>query len=234
MTMLDRMRRHSNWLKWSLALVCLSFVLFYIPDFLQSTGTGAVASDTVAVVNGQEIRRRRVPSELPGADERVSIRIRRPDERPAPEAARDRPADPPAARGRARRGGRGRSSGREASPTPKWRSGFYAIPAFVENGTFIGQARYQQILLAQNPPLTTAQFEEGIPPCAGPREAAHVGHRLARGLRQGAADRIQAAQRQDQAGGHRLQRRQLPSRCLGDRRRGLHLFRRTQGRLPDS
>ena len=38
MTMLDRMRRHKNWLKWSLALVCLAFVIFYIPDFLSGTG----------------------------------------------------------------------------------------------------------------------------------------------------------------------------------------------------
>ncbi len=40
MTMLDRMRRHKGWLKWSLALVVLTFVVFYIPDFL-STATGA-------------------------------------------------------------------------------------------------------------------------------------------------------------------------------------------------
>ena len=57
MTMLDRMRRHSNWLKWSLALVCLSFVLFYIPDFLRgASGVDLAAADTVAVVNGHEIR----------------------------------------------------------------------------------------------------------------------------------------------------------------------------------
>ena len=42
MTMLDRMRRHRNWLKWSLALVCLAFVMFYIPDFLRgASGTDA-------------------------------------------------------------------------------------------------------------------------------------------------------------------------------------------------
>ena len=35
MTMLDRMRRHQSWLKWSLALVVLAFIVFYIPDFLQ-------------------------------------------------------------------------------------------------------------------------------------------------------------------------------------------------------
>ena len=36
MTMLDRMRRHKNWLKWSLALVVLAFVLLYIPSFLRN------------------------------------------------------------------------------------------------------------------------------------------------------------------------------------------------------
>ena len=57
MTMLDRMRRHRNWLKWSLALVCLAFVLFYIPDFLRgASGVDLAATDTVAVVNGHEIR----------------------------------------------------------------------------------------------------------------------------------------------------------------------------------
>src|SRR6476660_1402727 len=56
MTMLDRMRRHRNWLKWSLALVCLAFVIFYIPDFLRGTGADAASSDTIAVVQGQDIR----------------------------------------------------------------------------------------------------------------------------------------------------------------------------------
>ena len=55
MTMLDRMRRHKNWLKWSLALVCLAFVIFYIPDFLRGTGADAASSDTIASVNGRGI-----------------------------------------------------------------------------------------------------------------------------------------------------------------------------------
>ena len=33
MTMLDGMRRHKGWLKWSLALVVLKFVVFLIPKF---------------------------------------------------------------------------------------------------------------------------------------------------------------------------------------------------------
>ena len=41
MTMLDRMRRHRDWLKWSLGLVVLAFVIFYIPDFLRGNAAGA-------------------------------------------------------------------------------------------------------------------------------------------------------------------------------------------------
>src|SRR4029077_17198400 len=56
MTMLDRMRRHKAWLQWSLVLVVLAFVIFYIPDFLRgSSGTDASAGDTIAKVEGHAI-----------------------------------------------------------------------------------------------------------------------------------------------------------------------------------
>src|ERR1043165_93812 len=55
MTMLDRMRRHRDWLKWSLGLVCVAFVLFYIPDFLRGSGADAASSDTGAKVDGRAI-----------------------------------------------------------------------------------------------------------------------------------------------------------------------------------
>ena len=55
MTMLDRMRRHKGWLKWSLAVVVVSFVLLYIPSFLRE-GTGAAGNNSVvADVEGREI-----------------------------------------------------------------------------------------------------------------------------------------------------------------------------------
>ena len=56
MTMLDRMRRHKGWLKWSLALVVFTFIIFYIPDFLRGKGgpTG-LPSDEIARVNGRGI-----------------------------------------------------------------------------------------------------------------------------------------------------------------------------------
>src|SRR6185369_1622508 len=55
MTMLDQMRRHMGWLKWSLGLVVLAFVIFYIPDFLRGTGADAAAGETIARVEGREI-----------------------------------------------------------------------------------------------------------------------------------------------------------------------------------
>lgn len=58
MTMLDRMRRHKGWLKWSLALVVLAFIIFYIPAFLgQGDGGGGalLGSSMVARVDGREI-----------------------------------------------------------------------------------------------------------------------------------------------------------------------------------
>src|SRR5262245_6717112 len=56
MTMLDQMRRHKGWLKWSLGLIVLAFVIAYIPDFLRRDITGApVTTDTVATVDGHQI-----------------------------------------------------------------------------------------------------------------------------------------------------------------------------------
>ena len=54
MTMLDRMRRHKSWLKWSLALVVLTFVVFYIPDFL-TPSAGAAPSEVLAEVEGEPL-----------------------------------------------------------------------------------------------------------------------------------------------------------------------------------
>ncbi|HUR33530.1 MAG TPA: peptidyl-prolyl cis-trans isomerase [Vicinamibacterales bacterium] len=162
MTMLDRMRRHSNWLKWSLALVCLSFVLFYIPDFLRgASGVDLAATDTVAVVNGHEIRadefRRTYQAQMQayrgayggqmseqllkqlGIDQQILQQL----------------VDERAALAEAERVGLKVSDAEVAQR-------IYAIPAFQENGAFIGQSRYQQLLASQSPPLSTSDFEEGI------------------------------------------------------------------------
>ena len=53
--MLDRMRRHRGWLKWSLAIVVVSFVLLYIPTFMKDNAQGAASNAVVADVEGREI-----------------------------------------------------------------------------------------------------------------------------------------------------------------------------------
>src|SRR3954463_7828876 len=42
------------------------------------------------------------------------------------------------------------------------RQRIFAIPAFQENGHFIGDQRYQQLLRLQRPPLAPSDFENGI------------------------------------------------------------------------
>ena len=37
-----------------------------------------------------------------------------------------------------------------------------ACPAFQENGTFIGEQRYRQMLQFNNPPMTTTEFEDNL------------------------------------------------------------------------
>src|SRR5690349_1701927 len=55
MTMLDRMRRHTSWLKWSLAIVVVSFIALYIPSFLNNSALGAGNNAVVADVEGHQI-----------------------------------------------------------------------------------------------------------------------------------------------------------------------------------
>ena len=160
MTMLDRMRRHRNWLKWSLALVCLAFVIFYIPDFLRGDGADA-QSDTIARVEGRDVTagefRRTYQAQLQayrsayggnmsdqllkqlGIDQQILQQMV--DERAAlAEADRLRI----------------RVSDEEV------RLRILKMPAFQENGQFIGTARYQQLLRMQRPPMTPADFEDNV------------------------------------------------------------------------
>ena len=161
MTMLDRMRRHRDWLKWSLGLVCVAFVLFYIPDFLRGTGADAAATDTIARVQGHEITagefRRTYQAQLQayrsayganmndqllkqlGIDQQILQQMV--DERAALAEA-DR-------------------LGIEVSDE-EVRQRIFAMPAFQENGGFIGEQRYQQLLRMQRPPMMPSEFETNV------------------------------------------------------------------------
>ncbi len=160
MTMLDSMRRHKNILKWTLALVCLAFIIFYIPAFL-NPGTGAANSDTLATVNGQPISatefrkvyqaqvasyRRAYGGNLSdqmlkqfGLDQQILQQLV--DERAALSEARRQGID---------------VTDQEVADR------IMTMPGLQENGRFIGEQRYRQLLRMQNPPMTAEEFENNL------------------------------------------------------------------------
>ena len=161
MTMLDRMRQHRSWLKWSLALVVLSFVIFYIPEFLRSTGADAGAGETIASVAGHEITagefRRAYQAQLQayrssygGNMSEQLLKQLGVDQQILQQLVEER-----AALAEAERLGI-RASDEEV------RQRIFAMPAFQENGAFIGEQRYQQLLRMQRPPLSASDFEDSV------------------------------------------------------------------------
>ena len=163
MTMLDRMRRHRNWLKWSLALVVLTFIAFYIPSFLDTTQVvgGASASDVVATVNGKDIRaldyQRRYQNQMMAYQQQYggSINEQLLRQLGVDQQILQQMVDEQAALAEAERQGL-RVSDEELAQQ------IFSIPALQENGRFIGEARYEQLLLSQNPPMTKGDFEENL------------------------------------------------------------------------
>lgn len=160
MTMLDRMRRHKGWLKWSLALVVLTFVVFYIPDFLTTT-TGAAPGSVVAEVEGQSITvgafQRRYQAQLSAYRQAYGSQLSEDLLRQLgiQQQILQQLVDEEAMVAEARR------QGIEVSDV-EVRQRILAMPAFQENGQFIGEQRYRQVLQFQNPPLTTADFEDNL------------------------------------------------------------------------
>ncbi len=160
MTMLDRMRRHKNWLKWSLALVCLTFVLFYIPDFLH-TGTRAAPGAVLAQVNGREVTvndfQRRYQAQLAAYRNaygtNVSEQLLR--QLGIEQQILQQLVDEQAALAEADRLGITVTDEELARQ-------IISIPAFQENGQFVGEQRYDEVLRMQRPPLTKVEFEESL------------------------------------------------------------------------
>jgi peptidyl-prolyl cis-trans isomerase D len=160
MTMLDRMRRHKGWLKWSLALVVLTFVVFYIPDFL-TPGVGASPNEVIAEVEGEPITvgafQRRYNAQVQayrnayggqlndqllrqlGIDRQILQQLVD-EEAMVAESARQ---------------------GITVSDA-EIRERILALPGFQENGRFVGEQRYRQILQFQNPPMSTSEFERSL------------------------------------------------------------------------
>src|SRR3954471_20885873 len=144
MTMLDRMRRHRDWLKWSLGLVCVAFVLFYIPDFLRGTGADAASSDKLARVEGHDITggdfRRTYQAQLQAYRSAYGGQM---NEQLLKQLGIERQilqqmVDERAALAEAERLGV-KVSDEEVAQR------IFAIPSFQENGAFIGEQRYRQL-----------------------------------------------------------------------------------------
>lgn len=158
MTMLDRMRRHKGWLKWSLAAVVLTFILFYIPDFLSST-TGA--TETVATVEDRQISvrefQRRYSAQMQAYRQAYGSQLSEDLLRQLgiEQQILQQLVDEEAMVAEARRQG-------ITASDAEVRERILAIPAFQENGRFIGEQRYRQMLQLNNPPLTPAEFEEQV------------------------------------------------------------------------
>lgn len=159
MTMLDRMRRHKGWLKWSLGVVVVTFVLLYVPAFLRGTGgDGTSLTDALAAVDGHEVSvgdyRRAYDTQVAAmranaggdVDDNMLKQLQ------VPQRIVQQLLDQQAMLAQADRLGLRVSDG-------ELRARIMKMPNFQENGQFIGEARYRQLLDMQRPPLTEADFE---------------------------------------------------------------------------
>jgi peptidyl-prolyl cis-trans isomerase D len=172
MTMLDKMRRHRNWLKWSLGLVCLAFVIFYIPDFLRGSGADAASGDTIASVEGpaEGLLRRGLSFEITASEFRRTYQAQLQAYRAAYGANMSEQllkqlgveqqilqqlVEERAALAEAHRLGISVSD-------EEVRRRILSMPAFQENGQFIGEQRYQQVLRMARVPLTPSEFEDNV------------------------------------------------------------------------
>ncbi len=164
MTMLNRMRQHKNWLKWSLALVVLALVVFFIPDFMTpgvTTSGGAASTETVAQVGGQALTagefQQRYSAQVQAYRAQfggsMSDQLLR--QLGVEQQILSQMVDEQVALIEADRHGLTVSDAEVAQQ-------ILAMPGLQENGVFIGEARYQQLLRSQLPPMTVASFEARV------------------------------------------------------------------------
>ena len=162
MTMLDRMRRHQNWLKWSLGSGGAGVCRLLHPRLRAAgpgDGVGASAREVIAEVDGRpltagEFQQRYVAqvqayrTQFGGAMNEQLLRQLDVDQQILTQMI-----DEEVAVVEAERQGIAVSDDELAQQ-------IFAIPGLQENGRFIGEARYEQLLRSQRPPLTKAAFED--------------------------------------------------------------------------
>ena len=161
MTMLDRMRRHKAWLKWSLGLVVVAFVALVPGVGMSPMGSDGLPADVLARVGDYEVtlqqfrqvylRQLQAYRLQTGGD--ISEEVLR-------SLGVDRQIlqqliDEYAALAEADRLGL-RVSDAEV------RERILTLPAFQVDGRFVGEQQYRMVLQRQSPPISTAQFEEDV------------------------------------------------------------------------
>ena len=159
--MLDGMRRHKGWLKWSLAIVVLAFI-FLVPgiglgppaDTALSTNVLAQIGDhEITVAEFRRIYQQQIQEYQLQAGSELSNELLR-------SLGIDRQLlqqliDEYTALSEAERLG-------IVATDAEVLQRILSFPAFQENGQFIGEQRYRQLLQVQTPPLSIAEFEENI------------------------------------------------------------------------
>lgn len=160
MTMLDRMRRHKNWLKWSLFLVVVAFIALYFPDFVGTSTPGSlnaevarVGDERIAASTFRRVYQRQMQAYTQAYGSAVSPQMLR--QLGMDQQILRQLIDERAAVVEARRLGLSVSDAEVAQR-------IFAIPAFQQNGAFVGEQVYAQILASQNPPVTKAEFEDNL------------------------------------------------------------------------
>jgi peptidyl-prolyl cis-trans isomerase D len=162
MTMLDRMRRHKGWLKWSLALVCLAFVFLYVPSFVAPVpeATGAL-TDVLAQVGDREITvgefrnlyLQQLQNYQTQSGGQITSEILR--SMGIDRQLLQQMIDEYATLAEAERLG-------VTVTDAEVQERILSLPAFQQNGVFIGSEGYVQVLRVQTPPITPADFEENV------------------------------------------------------------------------
>lgn len=161
MTMLDRMRRHKAWLKWSLGLVILAFMALYIPGFMDQTGglgmpdgvIARVGEREISLIDFRQIYLRQLQAYRLETGGEISEEVLR-------SLGIDRQIlqqmiDGQAALAEAER------LGLEVSDA-EVRERILTMPAFQMDGAFIGEVSYRQLLQQQRPPISPGQFEDEV------------------------------------------------------------------------
>lgn len=160
MTMLDRMRRHQTWLKWSLAPLILAFGLFFVPR--NNTATATVGGEqALADVQGETVTvaqfQRRYSLQMQQYRNAYGGQI-------SEQMLRQLGIDQQILQGLVDEQAMVAEARRQKFTVSdvEVRQRILSLPAFLENGTFIGETRYRQLLSNQSPPLSTTEFEDQL------------------------------------------------------------------------